>query len=797
MNWFNQLKMLPISTPVLQYIIINRAEAEKTLKELNDLTHPNDSVRRIFATIDADQPSLEEVVKPLLNTPRNDLTLEEIKEYYVKFKDAMSWMTMKDATALVEEGLEERKNKNFTRVKQILEELDERANLTENKLKKYRDFRDKLDILRLKEDKSYISFKNFPTDTASLEQFAKDINGELKDEYILVNFENRMAFQESFMPKKSRQGKNKGEVIDTQAEIDRKEPISKLYREKIRKYGPQFNVGSQVLDIDSRVADKKNFVSQNRKITVNPNFSGASVLSYIKAIDKTKGSVRAFRPQVLFEKGEDADYKTHAPPNLYLDKSSSNSINLNPYAELLITNVISGDNWFKLLFDTIRKTQLMDIKAAETAVIDDIYNSLKANATTSKLYGIPLRVITDNEKYDYGASKEKMKKLIRAIKKEDNAFDAQILNKTLNLQAEQLDYLQEDDFTIKEAAEYERLFYAEGGKPEEIRIEYFDSGRPAAFKYEEASSAWKKQYNSNLAEKMKEFSKNKTSPQEIEEKLTQWKTSAMSGKNNANHAKISVNDFGNWEQKNPDKVFAEENFTVSTPKESESARSRGSKSAESTKAELKTVEDSRKRIDGSPLKNERGKDITQEQRDNTLEILDTKITRLKSRLSQQEQRLDQGLLQEDIGTKTSKIRNEFLRMPDFAKYVITLAKELENEGGLTSLVNTNLNTASALDQITPKNSLNFLAHMTARVGDDEMTKAFKTIDEDPTSEKALPLAEELNGQIKELLPKMTKAIINAFKIKLEDFAKNVAEYPPKQVMSAIKNLTEFNLITVE
>ena len=136
-------------------------------------------------------------------------------------------------------------------------------------------------------------------------------------------------------------------------------------------------------------------------------------------------------------------------------------------------------------------------------------------------------------------------------------------------------------------------------------------------------------------------------------------------------------------------------------------------------------------------------------------------------------------------------------MPDFAKYVMSLAKELENDGGLTSLINTNLNTASALDQITPKNSLNFLSHMTARVGDDEMTKAFKTIDADPTSEKAFPLAKELNGQIKELLPKMTKAIINAFKIKLEDFAKNVAEYPPKQVMSAIKNLTEFNLITVE
>ena len=139
MNWFNQLKMLPISTPALQYVIINRAEAEKTLKQLSDLTHPNDSVRRIFATVDANNPSLEEVVKPLLNTPRNDLTLEEIKEYYVKFKDAMSWMTMKDATALVEEGLEERKNKNFTRVKQILEELDERANLTENKLKKQAD----------------------------------------------------------------------------------------------------------------------------------------------------------------------------------------------------------------------------------------------------------------------------------------------------------------------------------------------------------------------------------------------------------------------------------------------------------------------------------------------------------------------------------------------------------------------------------------------------------------------------------------------------------------------------------
>ena len=45
---------------------------------------------------------------------------------------------MKDAIALVEEGLEERKDKNFTRVKQILEELDEKANLSEAKLKTYR-----------------------------------------------------------------------------------------------------------------------------------------------------------------------------------------------------------------------------------------------------------------------------------------------------------------------------------------------------------------------------------------------------------------------------------------------------------------------------------------------------------------------------------------------------------------------------------------------------------------------------------------------------------------------------------
>ena len=140
-----------------------------------------------------------------------------------------------------------------------------------------------------------------------------------------------------------------------------------------------FNSGAESVEIDDIVRQKKIFVASEEKLTVREPFTGQEVLKYIRAVDKVKGSVRAFRPRKL---PNGASF----PLVVLMDKSSSNSMNLNPYAELILTNTFP-DNWAKPFFDSLRVTQMLSKKEAESMIIDEIYNAIMNNErqTESKL----------------------------------------------------------------------------------------------------------------------------------------------------------------------------------------------------------------------------------------------------------------------------------------------------------------------------------------------------------------------------------------------------------------------------
>ena len=117
-------------------------------------------------------------------------------------------------------------------------------------------------------------------------------------------------------------------------------PYSGVYNKHFRKSGWSLSIGQKTVDLNNLVAQKKIFVASGQKLEVVEPFTGASVLKYIRAVDKVTGSVRAFRPKRL-------PNGSTVPKVLFLDKASPNSMNLNPYAKLILTSDFSGDEWFK------------------------------------------------------------------------------------------------------------------------------------------------------------------------------------------------------------------------------------------------------------------------------------------------------------------------------------------------------------------------------------------------------------------------------------------------------------------
>ena len=73
-----------------------------------------------------------------------------MKENVQKIKEAARFLTIDEFKELVDEATEAKRNDNHQRVDEILENLDQNADLSVATLKRNRNLRDKLDLLRTK-----------------------------------------------------------------------------------------------------------------------------------------------------------------------------------------------------------------------------------------------------------------------------------------------------------------------------------------------------------------------------------------------------------------------------------------------------------------------------------------------------------------------------------------------------------------------------------------------------------------------------------------------------------------------
>ena len=362
MSWFEQLKMVPRDKFSLGYVIVNAAETEKAVNEIKNLTKPPHALKSLLLSIENNQLSLEELKETFGQPPHGDQTLEQMRENIQKIKNASKLLTLSEVRELIKEAFEAKRNTNPQKVKEILQNLDENADLSKRTLQRHRDIRDSLDILRMSNDKSVIMFENPPSDKKILEEFAKLLDGEVIGDTIAVDFKSQSEFIAAMVPKKE----------DSDAIKEKKSEIKEMYNKHFRKSGWSLNIGQKTVDLNNLVTQKKIFVASGQKLRVVEPFTGASVLKYIRAVDKVTGSVRAFRPKQL-------PNGSTVPKVLFLEKASPNSMNLNPYAKLILTNDFKGDKWYELFFDVLRTNEMLSEKDAEQLIIQEIFSLAKKN----------------------------------------------------------------------------------------------------------------------------------------------------------------------------------------------------------------------------------------------------------------------------------------------------------------------------------------------------------------------------------------------------------------------------------
>ena len=742
MSWFEQLKMIPSDKNTLAFVIVNAAQTEKAVEEIKNLRTEPQTLKNLLRQVDAGTIDLQKLKDLYGQPPYGDQTLEQMKENVQKLKEAASFMTIDDVRALIREALDAKSEANQAKVDEILQRIDEEAGLQKKTLQRNRDIRDALDILRERTGQSVIMFENPPSDEKLLANFAEAIGGELKEGSILTNLKSDSELISRMITKKG----------DSKETLDEKKKLREAYNAITRdESGKKTNTkmlfvsGNTSVNIDDKVREKKIFVASGQKMTVIEPFTGASVLKYLRAVDKIKGSTRAFRPKKL---PNGADF----PNIIFLEKGSNKSMNANPFAKIILSNEFPQD-WAKPFFNAVRTQETLSDKNAFELIIDDIYNALIEGESTTKR-GLNIRPFTGQDGVELaGRSRKQITADIRKKITESERLENTIANEQEERQLEQLSFL-EGNFTVKEAVAYEKYLedmgYEQG---EDYTIEYFKDGVPVPV---------------NRPKEDKEGN-------QIRDEEGQIVMERIDAKQEANYAEIRVDEGDGFQKVTPEEAY-KEGVKAKTAEFGEKERQR-------YKNRLKTLQE---KLDTAKEKQKQFKEDVAEE---TMSRSKTKIANLEKDIEQAKRILTEGRAQTDISAQAERMRQELLNMTDFEQYLLATSKRLKDKGGLIGLAD-RLETQSRFDSITPENSLAFFAQVDELAGDETVRKAFKTIDDNPDSTKAEEAAKELNDNMANIIQKMQDEIVEAFKLQLEKFAKNPAQFPDNQVILAKKQFVD-------
>lgn len=464
MSWQTILKIIgiPSGEAFLLPILVNRKEFENTI---NMLKQTDKAPRKLKATL-ANMNKYNKTHADLYEKGKQsgfdvDLSLEESKDFFdemvklvnekVKEFSEREYLSIAEIKKLLQEAMAAKKEGDKDKVAEIV------LKITEDSPKR-RQFwgdnvpeRDKLESLRAfldeSRDSAFLSFKNPPSTTKILEEFVKLLNtdpqnpvAELEDDKIYLDLDNRNDY------------------------IKLLQPVLEFYNENIRDLKPVFEIGGRIQTIDPKELEIRELNIRDAKFELVGSFGEREVQKYLNIIDALAGSKRLWKPTTKIGSAGLHEFNNgnEIPSELFVERGSKSqkSINLNPYADILLDNVFSGD-WFKTFFDSLRMSAILTKDEAELQIIDDIYQALISEADPkpreTENYKINVTSFRRNTKIRNllisKRSKKRIKEVIRAIISENQGegqIGEDIFDIILRTQRSNLSFL-EKYFSGKEA----------------------------------------------------------------------------------------------------------------------------------------------------------------------------------------------------------------------------------------------------------------------------------------------------------------------------------------------------------
>lgn len=793
MSWQSILKIVPTSGAMMPFVFTNKRQTEIFMESVKNFTKPNKKLEGVMDNIAGGKTSIEKIITDsnMLGTAHADLEMNEIKENYKTFV-TLYWQVVRDLGSddsgnmtnnerlselkkLVEEGNTARLAGDLVKVRSILSQIDDRKMVSGRNQQKDKSVAIKLKILRLSIDKPYMSFENLGSKKQFLPKLAELLGGELKDDVIFVDFKKQSDFQRAMTPETDEDGA----FTETPAILEKKKKIRQFYEDNLRGNKWFLNVEGKKEEMNIKLKEFDEFIGSNAKLSLYEDFTSSHVFKYMTAIEKKVGkSVNIWKP-VKFPNGQSVI------STLFLKKSSPNSFNLSPYAKLLLEGGNFGEAWFTKLFKSIRETSVLSQERAQSFIIQNIVDAITKNNGVSANNIVDKEIIESISSLikNYASKNEStVKAEVKELYTSGGPLAKTLNKKTSDYRASQLHYL-EDNFTVKEALAFQDWWKENDYPAEELKIEYMKDDSPTR------ETNW-----------VLEADKKENYPKE------EWK-------NNPHLSSIKIEGSDEYKPKfipkldaKGEKISRTEDFISSasyaivtafdervSPKEAYSGEEGGYEgfNVSSGKARPATDKATAKKITTlkEKIKETKAKAASKHEQ----EAVKNKLDKLEANLKEAEASL-LNRTRKDIGDATSRLRHNLFNMSDFGSYILDLAIKLKEEGGLSQLIKTSNTGASALEKYDAERGVVFFAQMAQRTNADELGEAFKVIDEDPESDKAMQTAKALNTKMLTILPIMTTQIVGAFESRLQDFVDKPAQFPELQVLPAKRALLEAKLI---
>lgn len=785
MSWFEVLKIfgVPKSKNFINMYVNNRGQMDEVIALVENMTDYSDfsKVEGVINSLKTqDFSKIWNSAEPFggkgSSTERN-MTEEEAEK---KFQELVRAVEKKGRTierggqktiapllALAEKLLEEGGNEE--KIKQLLSQMEKQTNISSSQ----REIRARYNKIKRAMTPSTtfnaFVFENYQGIEDLLTKFAQIIGYPYANGEILVENTSWNKIRETFTPNPDKK------PSQYTAEDKKKAENLKIWNKITESTKVEFRRGKKVEDITDDLGD---LITSSVKIVKTRKLNSYSdVETYLEVVNNSK--LKGVKGTWMPDKNSAAGKIKKFPREAFFQQKASRSVRrleITAVGELILTFPFT-EQWFSQLINIVKRENLLDSTSLETALVNDIANSLVNELDRSTQYDINLTNYK-TEKLTNLAKKKDLKALREAIREtRDNStnLNTTFQNKIRDTQQNQ-SALIEDYFIASEFAKIqpELMKLLEGSKArrrrvEKIQVESFDiRGKKAT----SGSNPFRRITYTERGRPMV------LSPKTLERFLQSY--------GSIEKETISLEEA---QTKSTDIAFELKEVAkdIDALASKENLETTDRKKMKELKVKQEKLNREKVKYDKilRPLKEqEELKEITE--RLKTLTPEDVAYTGLVNRKETLEREV------KPTDTTIENIRRT--AKTSFSEYVDTLDLSEFTKG--YDAMKQDLPSIVGMSDLDPKNALLMLTMIIRQCANNELGEAFKAIASNPENKEEI--IGKLNAEMASVADRAKQGIIDGFDRRLDYFAKNIrTSFSQQQIIPAIDLFIEKGLLRKE